>query len=303
MGNRKIILYIFTGCIILSLAFALYFFIRKPDKITPPVTDEEKKVIVFKEVKYSGEKKGVIDWEIKAKVARKYIDKPLIELETLTGQYKPKEGVLVQFKGTKGSMDTDKESGSIENVDVLYKNDYTLKSAYMDFDFKNGTANTKKPVNITGSKLTMRGVGLTANTHQETVRLEHDVSGVMETGKTKYNFQADTLIYHFKDDLYILEGKVIFKGEEMSLLCGKLLIYSSGQDLERVEAYDKVNVISKGTVAKSEKAVYHFNEGKMMSPKTPTSLKDNVEIKNKSVVYTTGEKKTPVNNPKIRPKK
>jgi LPS export ABC transporter protein LptC/lipopolysaccharide transport protein LptA len=300
MGNRKIVIYIFIGCIILSLAFALYFFVRKPDKIIPSVVDEEKKVIVFKEVKYSGEKKGVVDWEIKAKIARKYIDKPLIELETLTGQYKPKDGVVVQFQGTKGSMDTDKESGSVENVDVLYKNEYTLKSAYMDFDFKNGTTTTKAPVNITGSKLTMRGIGLTANTRQETVKLENDVSGVMETGKTRYKFKADTLIYHFKDDLYILQGKVVFNGEDMNLLCGKLFIYVSGQDLERVEAYDKVNIISKGTIAKSEKAVYHFKEGKIVFTNSPRVLKDNVEMKGESIEYDTGNRNISVNQPKIR---
>jgi LPS export ABC transporter protein LptC/lipopolysaccharide transport protein LptA len=300
MGNRKIVIYIFVGCIILSLAFALYFFVRKPDKIIPSVVDEEKKVIVFKEVKYSGEKKGVVDWEIKAKIARKYIDKPLIELETLTGQYKPKDGVVVQFQGTKGSMDTDKESGSVENVDVLYKNEYTLKSAYMDFDFKNGTTTTKAPVNITGSKLTMRGIGLTANTRQETVKLENDVSGVMETGKTRYKFKADTLIYHFKDDLYILQGKVVFNGEDMNLLCGKLFIYVSGQDLERVEAYDKVNIISKGTIAKSEKAVYHFKEGKIVFTNSPRVLKDNVEMKGESIEYDTGNRNISVNQPKIR---
>jgi LPS export ABC transporter protein LptC len=296
MGNRKIVIYIFICCIILSLTFALYFFVRKPDKIVPPVVNEEQKVIVFKEVKYSGEKKGVIDWEIRAKIARKYIDKPLIELETLTGLYKPKDGVVVQFKGTKGSMDTDKESGSVENVDVLYKNEYTLKSAYMDFDFKNGTTVTKAPVNITGSKLTMNGVGLTANTRQETVKLERDVSGVMETGEKKYNFQADTLTYYFKDDFYILQGKVIFKGEEMSLLCGKLLIYSSGQELERVEAYDKVNIISKGTVAKNEKAVYHFNKGKMVFTNSPRVSKDDGKMKGES---STGNRNTSVNKPKI----
>jgi LPS export ABC transporter protein LptC/lipopolysaccharide transport protein LptA len=300
MGNRKIVIYIFIGCIISSLAFALYFFVRKPDKIIPPVVDEEKKVIVFKEVKYSGEKKGVVDWEIKAKVARKYIDKPLIELETLTGQYKPKEGVVVQFKGTKGSMDTDRESGNVENVDVLYKNEYTLKSAYMDFDFKNGTTTTKAPVNITGSKLTMRGTGLTANTRQETVKLENDVSGVMETGKARYKFQADTLTYYFKDDLYILQGKVVFKGEDMSLLCGKLHIYTSGQDLERVEAYEKVNIISKGTIAKSEKAVYHFKEGKIVFTNSPRVLKDNVEMKGESIEYDTNNKNISVKQPKMR---
>ena len=303
MGNRKIVIYIFIGCIISSLVLALYFFVRKPDKMIPPVVDEEKKVIVFKEVKYSGEKGGVVDWEIKAKIARKYLDKPLIELETLTGLYKPKDGVVVQFKGTKGSMDTDKESGSVENVDVLYKNEYTLKSAYMNFDFKNGTTTTKSPVYITGSKLTMRGTGLTANTRQETVKLEHDVSGVMETGKSRYHFQADTLIYYFKDDYYILQGKVAFKGEEMSLLCGKLLIYSSGQELERVEAYDKVNIISKGKVAKNEKAVYHFKQGKMIFMNSPNVSTDDVKIKGKSIEQTTSERTTSLKKPKVKSNK
>ena len=300
MGNRKIVIYIFVACIVSSIVLALYFFVRKPEKIIPPVVDEEKKVIVFKEVKYSGEKKGVIDWEIRAKIARKYIDKPLIELETLTGQYKPKDGEVVQFKGTKGSMDTDKESGSVEDVDVLYKNEYTLKSAHMDFDFKNGTTTTKSPVNITGSKLTMRGIGLTANTHQETVKLENDVSGIIETGKARYKFQTDTLTYNFKDDLYILQGKVIFKGEDMNLFCEKLLIFSSGQELERAEAYEKVNIISKGTVAKSEKAVYHFKEGKIVFTNSPSVFKDNVEMKGESIEYNTSSGNISVNKPKMR---
>ena len=138
----------------------------------------------------------------------------------------------------------------------------------------------------------------------ETVKLEHDVSGIMETGKTKYNFQADTLTYYFKDDFYILQGKVVFKGEEMSLLCGKLLIYSSGQELERVEAYDKVTIISKGTVAKNEKAVYHFKEGKMMSTNFPGVFKkDKVEMKGKSVEQTNNNRNKPVNEQKVRPTK
>jgi lipopolysaccharide transport protein LptA len=197
-------------------------------------------------------------------------------------------------------MDTDKENGNVENVDALYKNDYTLKSAYMDFDFKNGTASTKAPVNITGSRLSMRGIGLTANTRRETVTLESDVSGTMETGKTKYKFPAATLTYHFKDDLYILQGKVVSKEEDIALLCGRLHIYASNQNLERVEAYEKVNIISKGTVAKSEKAVYHFKEGKIIFTNSPKVFKDNVEMKGKSITYTTNDGKISADNPKIR---
>ncbi|HVN95845.1 MAG TPA: LPS export ABC transporter periplasmic protein LptC [Syntrophorhabdaceae bacterium] len=300
MGNRKITIYIALGFIVSSLILALYFFVRKPDKISHRPEAKEKQVIVFKDVTYSGEKKGVVDWEIKAKVARKYIDKPLIELENLSGQYKPQEGTLVTFAGTKGAMDTEKESGSVENVSVLYKGEYTLTSSYMNFDFKNGTTFTKAPVHITGNKLTMQGIGLTANTKQETVRLETDVSGIVTTEKARYKFQTDVLTYHFKDNLYVLEGKVILRGEDLNLLADRLLIFTAGKDLDRIEAYGNVRVLSKGTVAKSEKAVYHFKQGKIVFTNSPRVTKDNVEMEGESVVYTTGEGKISVNKPRVR---
>lgn len=299
MGKRKVVIYVFISCIAFSLILALYFLIRKPEKIAPPIENKQDRVIVFKEVKYSGEKKGAIDWEIKAKVARKYIDQPLIELETLTGQYKPKADTVVNFKGTKGAMDTEQEKGKVEGVEVLYKNEYTLKSDYMDFDFKKGTTDTKAAVNITGPKLTMRGIGLAADTNKETVILQQDVSGVLETNKNKYKFQADRLTYHFKDDLYILEGKVVFKGEDLTLICSRLLIYSSGKELERVEAYNKVNVMSKGTIAKSEKAVYHFKEGKMMFTNSPQVTKDSMHMKGDSIQYSK-DGRVFVDKPKLR---
>ena len=300
MGNRKFVIYISLGFIIASFVLVLYFFIRKPEKIAPPVAEEGKKVIVFKDVKYSGEKKGVVDWTMQAKIARKYLDKPIIELEDLTGQYKPKDGVIVTFKGTKGSMDTDTENGSVENVDVLYKGEYQLKSAYMNFDFKSGITMTRAPIDITGEKLTMKGVGLTADTREETVRVERDVSGLIMTLKAKYRFETSRLTHYFKKNLYILDGKVIFKGEDIDLACEKLLIYTLDQDLERVEAYGKVKVISRGTIAKSEKAVYHFKEGKIVFTNSPRVLKENVEMKGESIVYTTGDGKISVNKPKIR---
>lgn len=300
MGNRKIIIYISLGFIVTSLVLVLYFFIRKPEKIAPPIVEEGKKVIVFKDVKYSGEKKGVVDWTMQAKIARKFLDKPIIELEDLTGQYKPKNGVVIGFKGTKGAMDTDKENGSVENVDVLYKGEYRLKSAYMNFDFKSGITMTRAPIDITGAKLTMKGVGLTANTREETVKVERDVSGLITTQKAAYRFETNTLTYSFKKNLYVLDGRVVFKGDDINLACEKLLIYTSGQDLEKVEAYGKVRVISRGTIAKSEKAVYHFKEGKIVFSNSPRVFKENIEMKGESIVYTTGDGKISVNRPKIR---
>ena len=303
MINRKVIIYIASGFIIASLLLALYFFVRKPVKIAIPVLDEEKKVIVFKDVKYSGEKNGVIDWEINAKIARKYIEKPTIEMEDIDGKYRPKADVAVSFKGTKGTMNTDEEKGTIENVDFFYKNNYRLKSKYMDFDFKIGVTHTSAPVDIQGAKLMLKGVGLTANTKEETVRIEQDVTGFIQTDKGKYKFESDRFIYALKDNIYILEGRVIMKGEDMNLMCDKLYLISKGNELERIDAKGRVRLISKGTIAKSENAVYHLKEDRVVLTDSPKILKDNVEMEGESIVYNLTTRKFSINKPKMRMEK
>jgi len=303
MKDRKIIVFIASGFIIVTLLLALYFFVKKPARISIPVFDEEKKVIVFKDVTYSGEKKGIIDWEIIAKVARKYIDKPVIEMDDLEGKYMPKEGVIVSFKGTKGTMNTEEEKGTIENVDFIYKNIYRLKSRYMNFDFRQGITYTDAPVDIEGEKLTLNGVGLTANTEEERVRIEKDVTGYIETDKGKYRFQSNNFTYNMKDNAYVLEGKVIMKGQDISMFCDKLYLLSKENDLERIDARGRVQLISGGTVAKSEKAVYHFKDDKVVLTERPKILKDNVEMDGESIVYDLSSGIFFINMPKMRMEK
>ena len=299
MKNRGIVVYIASGFIISSLLLALYFFLKKPEKIIFPILEEAKRVIVFKDVKYSGEKKGVTDWEIKAKIARKFIDKPVVLMEDLEGKYKPKEGATVFFKGTKGTMNTDEKKGIIEDVDIIY-NEYRLKSRFMDFDFKKGITSTSAPVDIKGSKLTLRGIGLAANTNEEIVRIEKDIVGFIETDKGRYKFESDKFVYLLKENRYILEGKVIMKGEDMNLLCDKLYIFSKGNDMERVDAMGKVRLISKGTIAKSEKAVYHFKDDKIVFTESPKIFKDNVEMGGEPIIYNPSNKKFSIDKPKMR---
>jgi lipopolysaccharide transport protein LptA/LPS export ABC transporter protein LptC len=303
MKDRKVIICIASVFIVVCLFLAIYFFLKKPVKISIPVLDEEKKVIVFKDVKYSGEKKGVVDWEIEAKIARKYIEKPEIEMEDITGKYRPKADVAVSFKGTKGMMNTEEEKGFIEDVDFLYKNDYRLKSKRMDFDFKKGLTYTNAPVNIEGSKLTLRGIGLTADTKEETVRIDKDVTGFIETEKGKYKFESDKFTYALKDNLYVLDGRVIMKGEDMNLMCDKLILNSKDNELERIDAKGKVKLISKGTIAKSEKAVYHFKEDRIVLTENPKILRDNIEMEGESIVYSLTGRKFSINKPRIRMEK
>ena len=241
-----------------SLVLAAYFFFRKPEKISPPVLTEGKTALVFKDVRYSGERKGVIDWEIKAKVARKYIDKPVVEMEEIEGRYKPKTEAVIWFKGSKGSMDTEQEQGRMENVQVFYNQEYTLTTQFMEFDFKKGITSTSAPVEIKGSQFTLTGIGMVANTKEETVRIEKNVRGSVPTKKGVLNFQSDTFTYRVKDNLYVLDGNVAMKGEDMDLVSRIAYVYTDGKDLTKIDAQGQVRLVSKGRVAKSEQAVYHF---------------------------------------------
>ncbi len=303
MKNRQIIIYIAVGFIILSLLLAFYFFLKKPDRISSPLLDEEKRVIIFKDVRYFGEREGIIDWELTAKIAKKFIDRPEVELERLEGRYKPKAGVTVAFKGIKGTMDIEKEKGVVEDVDILYKGEYSLKSPSMSFDFKNNITSTTSAVDVKGKKLTLRGIGLTANMRDETVRIEKDITGHIDTEKAGFNFQSDAFFYNLKDNTYILDGKVVLKGQDMNMLCDKLYIFSKNQDPERIDAKGRVRLLSKGTIAKSEKAVYYFNEDKVVFTESPRIFKDNVEMIGESVVYSISSGRFSIQRPKMRMEK
>ncbi len=76
---------------------------------------------------------------------RKYIDTTMVEMEGIEGAYKPKPDTIVTFTGAKGQMDTAKEVGSVQAVEVYYKGEYVIKSPSMDFDFKKSLACTRRP--------------------------------------------------------------------------------------------------------------------------------------------------------------
>ncbi|HBA53624.1 MAG: LPS export ABC transporter periplasmic protein LptC [Syntrophorhabdus aromaticivorans] len=300
MKSRTTIVYMAAGFMALSLIAAAYFFLGKPEKPTHALPAEGKTVIVFKDVKYSGEKKGLVDWEIRAKIARKYIDKPAIEMEILEGEYKPKAGTIVLFKGSKGFMDTENEKGSVEDVDIIYNREYTLTTNYLDFDFKKGLTTTSAPVKIQGSKLMLTGVGLTADTKKETIRIEKDVSGFVVTQKGKYNFAANSFLYYLKDNLYVLDGKAMMKGEDLDVSCSRLSVFSDGEDIQKIDARGKVRLVSKGHVAKSEQAVYHFKQDKAVPTASPGTARGKTTATGEAIAHKSSNWKLAVGKPTVR---
>jgi lipopolysaccharide export system protein LptA len=61
-----------------------------------------------------------------------------------------------------------------------------------------------------------------------------------------------------------------------------------------------VRLISKGTIAKSEKAVYHFKDDKIVFTKSPKIFKDNVEMEGEPIIYNLSDRKFSIDKPKMR---
>ena len=169
----------------------------------------------------------------------------------------------------------------------------------MDFDFKNGLTTTKDAVDINGKQIHMKGVGFCQH-ERETVRILSDVAGYHHNEKDKIHFQSDSLLYYFQMSTYVLEGRVVMKGKDMHLVCDKLHVYSKENEMERVDAIGNVRLVSKGTLAKSEKAVYHFKDEVVTMTGSPNVTKDKVRMDGESIGYNLNEGKFSVHKPKMR---
>jgi LPS export ABC transporter protein LptC/lipopolysaccharide transport protein LptA len=299
--NRKGILFIFSGFVVSIMLVCVYFFARMPERAAPPpTTGENKRVVVFKDVKYSGEKKGVIDWELTAKTAKKFIDKPTVEMEKIEGVYKPKPETSVTFKADRGQMDTEAEVGFVENVEVFYRKEYILKTSRLDFNFQKSLVTSDSPVDVQGKRMSLMGVGLAADTKEQVISVKSDVTGTIETGKGKYRFSSDRFTYIISSNTYIFEGKVVVKGKDMNMLCDKVFVLSNGDDLERIDAEGQVRLLAKGSIAKSERAVYYFKDEKVILKESPVVIKDNVEMHGQQIVYNLTSGTFSVERPKMR---
>jgi LPS export ABC transporter protein LptC len=181
MNRRTAVVYITSAFIAGIIILSGYFFFKKtPERATSKRVDVGSKVILFRDVKYSGEKKGVVDWEIRAKLLKKHIDTTMVEMDGVEGRYTPKPDTTVTFKAAMGQMDTEKEVGSVEQVEIYYKGEYVIKSPSMAFDFKKSLAHTAEPVDLSGKKFTMKGLGLTADTEHQIITVDRDVTGTIE---------------------------------------------------------------------------------------------------------------------------
>jgi lipopolysaccharide transport protein LptA/LPS export ABC transporter protein LptC len=302
MNRRSVIVYLASAFIIVVILLSGYFFMHKPDRVQRAPIKTDKRFFVFNGFKHQTEKNGVVNWEIRARTMKKYIDKPTVTLEGIEGEYRPKADAVVFFKAANGEMDMDKKVGVVKDVEILYKGDYRLKSHTMDLDFMNSTASKRGPVDLTGKKFTLMGVGLQADTKEQIITIQKDVSGTIERAKGgKFKFSADRFTYLMKDTTYVFEGNVVVKGDDMNMICDKVNVRSQGDDVQQIDAVGHVKILAKGTIAKSERAVYYVKDEKVVLRESPKIIRDNgVEMEGETVVYSLSTGKFSVDKPRVR---
>jgi lipopolysaccharide transport protein LptA len=300
------VVYAASAFIAAIVLLSFYFFVKKPEQATSNGPGEVRKVMLFRDVKYSGERKGVVDWEVRAKLVRQNLDQgQKVEMEGIEGDYKPQAGDIVSFKGSKGVMDMEKESstplsGAIQDVEVYYKDDYVVKSSVMNFDFKQSLAFTEAPVDLKGKRVFMTGVGLNADTHAQVISIKRDVSGTVQTDRQKIRFSSDKFSYLVKENRYLFSGKVVMKGDGMNLLCNRVDILSDGEKIEKAEATGNVRILVKGAIAKSQRAVYYLKEEKVVLDREPYAVRDGMEMRGDTITYSLKDDKFFVDKPKMR---
>jgi lipopolysaccharide transport protein LptA len=222
-------------------------------------------------------------------------------MEGIQGKYKPKPDTVVTFTGSKGEMDTAKEVGSVQQVEVFYKGEYVIKSPSMEFDFKKSLAYTDSPVELSGKKFTMVGKGLNADTAEHVITVEKDVSGtIQQEDKGQYKFAADKFVYLLKDGTYIFEGNVVIRGERMDMFCDKVRVLSNHDEIEKIEAESRVRIVTKGTLAKSQRAVYYLKEDWIVLTDGPEIVRDNLAMKGEVITYNLTTDKFSVDKPKMK---
>lgn len=299
--RRKLVVYLTGTFIAVILSLSIYFLTHKPYMPTITKPEDTQKMVLFKDVKYTGEHRGVVDWEVRAKIVRQNLDKmQVVELEGIEGEYKPQTGPVVFFKGAKGQMDREKEFATVDTVEVHYKGDYVIKSKTIDLDFRQSIASTKGPIDLAGKKGTMMGIGLVANMKDQVINLENDVSGTIVAEKQKIRFSSDRFAYFIKDNTYILEGRVVVKGDRMNMVCDKVRLMGSDQNIERADATGSVRFLYKGTIAKSERAVYYLKEERVVLDKQPKVIRDGMDLQGETIIYDLKADVSYVQKPKIR---
>ena len=170
----------------------------------------------------------------------------------------------------------------------------------MEFEFKNSKVSSSGTVDLKGKRISLLGQGLVADTKEQVIRINKDVRGTVDTETRSFKFWSDRFTYKIKEDLYTFERNVKVVGEDMELLCDTLQVTSKDDKVDKIDARGSVRLSSKGTLAKSERAVYYLKDDKVILEDSPRIIRDKTEMKGQQIVYNLSTGKFSVTGPKMR---
>jgi lipopolysaccharide export system protein LptA len=71
----------------------------------------------------------------------------------------------------------------------------------------------------------------------------------------------------------------------LTLFCDTIEITSTGDTVDKLDARGKVRLTSKGTLAKSGRAVYYVRDDRVTLEDSPSITKDKVDMQGQLIIY------------------
>ncbi|MDW8001937.1 MAG: LPS export ABC transporter periplasmic protein LptC [Deltaproteobacteria bacterium] len=272
--------------VLLVTLLSFYFFFKKPYRFNPPkIAEETKRMVVVKDAIYSTEKDGTVNFTVRAKLARKYLERDEIEMEGIEGTYLSGRRGKFHFKGEKGIIDTAKKRGTIYGFTASILDEYLIKIASVSFDLKDALATSEDRVYIEGERLMMQGIGIKGDLRNGRFTLLRSVSGLVRINDDGYSFQSNTFTYDRTKSMYTLSGKVKVLKSDTRIRCDTMHVYMDKDRPKRLEAIGSAEMFSNGTVAKSERAVYDFSQKRIFFLGNAYVKRDDLELKGEKIEY------------------
>jgi LPS export ABC transporter protein LptC len=180
--NRKIriALSAFVILSIISLAVLVYIY-YKADKGSKASFEQDERVQVnIEKIRYSGTKKGRVEWELEADSARRSKDEDLTILENIKVTFYARGGSSYVLTAKKGTF-REAAGEIVASGDVVIEasgDGYTIKTNSLTYLVNDRKITSAERVKMTSRGIDLEGTGLVALVDKESFRLLRKVRAV-----------------------------------------------------------------------------------------------------------------------------
>ncbi|MFN7170268.1 MAG: LPS export ABC transporter periplasmic protein LptC, partial [Candidatus Omnitrophota bacterium] len=213
--------------------------------------------------KETGEKK----WELAADSAD--VTEKLVRMEGIKAKVRGEEGEI-DLRSKKGEYDREGEKiYLIDNVVVETSEGTKLLTDKLTWDVQKQIATTDRDVLVERENLTARGKGAVALTEIKKVELEENVEVSIEP-RTMITCKGP-LEMDYEKNIARFYNKVKVEDKNGKLFAERMEVFFHPQEkrIEKVFAYENVQIIREGNIAYAEEAVYEAKEHKVILKGNP----------------------------------